>query len=81
MGEISKEALEEPKREPFVKCPTNTQQLFQTLGGHIVLAVGQIQMFQNAQNSPFAGAQLQKNLFKQNNLKGESPCLRINSYV
>ena len=33
MGEISKEALEEPKREPFVKCPTNTQQLFQTLGG------------------------------------------------
>ena len=37
-------------------------------------------MFQNDQNPPFAGAQLQKKLFKQNNLKGESPCLRINSY-
>ena len=81
MGEISKEAVEEPKREPFVKCPTNTQQLFKTLGGHIFSSVAQIQMFQNERNALFAGAQLQKkNLFKQNNLKGESPCLKINSY-
>ena len=48
---------------------------------HIFSSVGQIQMFRNEQKSPFADAQLQnKTLFKQNNLKGESPCLRINSY-
>ena len=69
------------KKRTICKMSHQHSTALQDIRRHIFSSVGQIQMFQNERNALFAGAQLQKkNLFKQNNLKGESPCLRINSY-